>query len=417
MSVKTAETHSYSGKSAMTDLWAAALLCFVIAGGAGVVFRLMMVHPIALDMVNLRHAHSHLMSFGWLTPALFILMTAKVSGRGAQIFRPIIGTTLVLAGLSFPVFALYGYQPAPVLGKNLALGVMVSTGSILCWYAFAVAWWRHTRTMRRNFSLLLWDLALVFLILSSFGAWGIAAIQSGSMQTANPKMMTHWFLLLFKEGWLILAILGLVFQALELDQITIPRLFALALLVLGLPFSVPLTLGHGFDVFPGSARIGAWLAAAGSLQLLTECSLICIRRKSFVFLMPLGCLVLKSAALMAAALLPLLHLVQHMGTALLYLHLLLLGGVTAALLVTAPKSGIPVRFAPAMNLSVLILLAAMLPFTLFWPSQWFGVWTLRAVLAASVLPVATMALELSCRLRKFVKQSAKPAPAFYPLTH
>jgi len=67
-------------------IWKAALVCFIIAGATGSLMRFGMLYgyPAGLQFVNVRHAHSHLMYFGWVTPALMALIAAnlpRVTGR------------------------------------------------------------------------------------------------------------------------------------------------------------------------------------------------------------------------------------------------------------------------------------------------------------------------------------------------
>ncbi len=70
-------------------LWAA-LGCFILAGSTGALFRFGMALgglPFGLDFGNVRDGHSHLMYFGWVTPALMALIATHLSaatGRGLR---------------------------------------------------------------------------------------------------------------------------------------------------------------------------------------------------------------------------------------------------------------------------------------------------------------------------------------------
>jgi len=58
--------------------WRTSLTFFVLAGLTGFLFRLELTYggSFGMNLVNVRHAHSHLMYFGWATPALMLGMTA-----------------------------------------------------------------------------------------------------------------------------------------------------------------------------------------------------------------------------------------------------------------------------------------------------------------------------------------------------
>lgn len=63
-----------------------AIACFVLAAAAGTLMRFGMIHglPYGWQHVNVRFAHTHLMSFGWATPALFALIGSVVARRTAR---------------------------------------------------------------------------------------------------------------------------------------------------------------------------------------------------------------------------------------------------------------------------------------------------------------------------------------------
>ena len=58
-------------------VWWGALGCFVLAGLTGVFFRFGVSSGVTwgLSLGNVRHAHSHLMYFGWVTPVLMALIS------------------------------------------------------------------------------------------------------------------------------------------------------------------------------------------------------------------------------------------------------------------------------------------------------------------------------------------------------
>ena len=98
--------------------WLAALGCFVIAGATGALLRFGLLQglPAGLQLVNVRHAHSHLMYFGWVTPALMVLIVTwlpRLTGRKlSPRFQWAMGATVAAALLAYVMFIQYGYQSA-----------------------------------------------------------------------------------------------------------------------------------------------------------------------------------------------------------------------------------------------------------------------------------------------------------------
>ena len=157
-----------------------------------------------------------LMYFGWVTPALMILIVAwlpRLTGRPLSArFLWVMGATIGFALLAYVMFIQYGYQPAELDGRRLPLSVLAATLNVLAWYAYAYLYYRATRGVPRTRPLRFWDAAIIFMILASLGAWGVAVVSR--LQIADPfwsQAMTHLFLDLFSEGWFVLATLGLIF--------------------------------------------------------------------------------------------------------------------------------------------------------------------------------------------------------------
>jgi hypothetical protein len=112
-------------------VWLAALGCFVIAGSTGSLLRFGLLSglPAGLALVNVRHAHSHLMYFGWATPALMVLIVAwlpQLTGRKpSPRFFWVMGATIVVALLAYIFFLQFGYQVAQIGDRRLPLSVIM----------------------------------------------------------------------------------------------------------------------------------------------------------------------------------------------------------------------------------------------------------------------------------------------------
>src|SRR5690606_26731526 len=99
---------------AILHLFRATLFALAVAAITGLVFRGVLAWgwDLGASLVNIRHAHSHLMFFGWITPALFVLLA---SGAAALRRRPVsraarvaIGASLALGMTTHPLFLRFG---------------------------------------------------------------------------------------------------------------------------------------------------------------------------------------------------------------------------------------------------------------------------------------------------------------------
>jgi hypothetical protein len=386
-------------------VWKAALVCFIIAGGTGSLMRFGMIHgyPAGLQFVNVRHAHSHLMYFGWVTPALMGLIAAwlpRISGRPlSPRFRWVMGATIIAALLAYLAFIQYGYQLAEFGDRRLPLSVIAATLNMLAWYAYAILYYRATRGVPRNRALRFWDAALIFMMLASLGAWGVAVVSRLGIEDPFWSVaLTHMFLDLFSEGWMVLAVLGLAHAALAGDLLSVIQKrrshWGENLIVMGLPLLFLLAMP--VNLVPAEVRfiasLGGLLVVAGLLVSVWalwpavapswtgwRIPLILLALKT---LLSLG-MIIPAAALWA----------QRNGLRVLYLHTLLLGFVTLALAVAAREvwGRVAVRGQRWLVASVFFLLATLLPLTGLWPESLAGRWVLQLAAWASLGPVIVVA--------------------------
>jgi hypothetical protein len=382
-------------------VWPAALVCFLLAGAAGSLWRFGVLYglPAGLEFANLRHAHSHLMYFGWVTPALMALIatwlpttTGRTAGRG---FAWTIGLVCIFALSTFPLFLLYGYAPVSLGSGRLPLALIASSLNILAWYAFAGYYLAHTWKVQRNLTLLFWDAAMGFLLLASLGAWGralLAVLQVSDPFWGDPfwgLAMVHLFLDSFSEGWFVLGLLGCLTA---LRGVSRSRLMSrgLWLMVAGLPVIFLLSLPE--HLVPAAAR---WTAGLGG-ALVGMGTLMCVgalwkgapdgwRSIERLFL---AFLALRSAAMIVYSL-PLAAVWLNMqGLRIPYLHILSLGFVTLALVYAAGRTWqVRARGEWWMVAAVITLLVSLAPFTGLWPSAWTGAWMLGMAAWISLLPL------------------------------
>jgi len=408
-------------RNTIPRIWLVALALFVLAGLTGTFLRYGQLRglPAGLYLVNVRHAHSHLMYFGWATPALMALIAAwlpRLSGQPLpHRFRWPMAAAVIAAVLAYVPFLLFGYQPAEIGGSRLPLSVFAATLNVLAWYAYAILYFKATRGMPRVRPLRFWDAALIFMVLASFGAWGVAVVSRLGVEDPFWSLaMTHLFLDVFSEGWFVLAMLGLVYASHRPAHEPAAR-WAEQLIVIGLP--VLFLLAMPVNLVPAGLRIiasvGGLLVGAG--LLLTVAALWpALSGGLGGWRLPAVLLALK-AAIGLGMVLPVTALwAQQNGLRIFYLHTLLLGFVTLGL-VAAAREAWGRAAAPGQRwlvAAILVLLALLLPLTGIWPATLSGRWALQAITVASLGPVLVMAWML-LRLLRYGRQGAslEPGPA------
>lgn len=391
--------------------WIAALGCFILAGTTGALLRFGVLYgfPAGLQFADLRHAHSHLMYFGWVTPALMGLMVAwlpRLTGRPIPprlqtLFRYTLGTIFLLALPAYVSFLFYGYRPAEIGGRRLPLSTIAAGLNVLAWYGFVVLYWRATRGAARVRPLRLWDAALAFLVLASGGAWGVALVSV--LAVDDPvwvSALTHLFLDLFAEGWFVLAVLGLAYAA-------HPHIGRQALarrsegwLIMGLP--VIFLLGMPVSTLPPAVRLvaslGGVLVALGLAGNIIALWPVVGRG----WRVPLAFLGLKAVAGLAMTVPAAALWAQRASLRISYLHWLLLGFVTLGL-VAAAQTRWGRAFVPGRRwwtLAVILLLLTLIPLTRLWPPAWSGRWLLVTAAWAALGPVTVAVGSLAIVLRR-----------------
>lgn len=196
-----------------------ALFALALAAGAGLLLRfgLVMGMPTwAQNYTAIRHAHSHLMYFGWVTLALMALIwhflpafTQRPLPRGVGLQMTL---SALLAILSFPAFWLNGYGLTQIGSAALPLGSMAAGFNGLCWLFFVALYVRATWGMgERPLPVRLWDWAIALLLFAFCGALGlVAAVAMDLSSILLQQLSLHLFLDLFGVGWFNLALLGVL---------------------------------------------------------------------------------------------------------------------------------------------------------------------------------------------------------------
>ncbi|MDX1687227.1 MAG: hypothetical protein R3248_04515 [Candidatus Promineifilaceae bacterium] len=390
--------------------WPAALGCFVLAGATGSLLRFGMLYgyPAGLQMADVRHAHSHLMYFGWATPALMALMATylpKLTGRERPVgFPAVIGATFVAGLLAYGPFLLFGYRPVTVAGAQVPLSMIGAGLNMVVWYGFVVLYVRATRGAPRHHPLRLWDAALGFLVLASLGAWGLAgSTLLGLRDPLWSLALTHLFLDLFADGWFVLALLGLAYAAHPRAAAHPAAGWGENLLVIGLPLTFALSLPAG--ALPPGVRVLAGIAgalvAAGLAANLWALWPAVRRQGRKVWLAPLFFLGLKAIAELGISFPAGAQWASRMALRVSYLHWLLLGFVTLGLVAAAagPWGRRATVGRRAFTAAALLLLLSLIPLTHLWPAGWGGRWALVTASWATVGPVVAAGVMLAGSVR------------------
>ena len=404
-------------------LWLAALAVFILAGatGAWMRFGLLYGFPWGLQFINVRHAHSHLMYFGWVTPALMALivgwlprLTARpLTSRQNTLFQANILITIIFSLLAFATFLPWGYGLAPIGRYRLPLSTITANLNMLSWYSFAGLYWQATRGVKRIRPLRFWDAALGFMILASLGAWGVALAARFNVQDPFVNVaLTQLFLQTFSEGWFVLGVLGAAYAAVPAVGGTALHSWADRsenMLIMGLPVLFLLSVPFSYMPLPvwliGSAGGGlAALGLAGNITVLWSA-------RPPGWRLPLFFLGLKAVVTLAGTIPALTQWATVAQLRVSYLHWLLLGFVTLGLAAAARQlwgreAAAGYRWLAAAVVGVIL---SLLLLTSLWPAAWSGRWVRVAAAWMALAPVlaAVFMIWAASRL-SLKKQQAAP---------
>lgn len=393
-------TESYRGE------FLAAVCCFALAAAAGVALRFVgagFLLPDHVDYSNLRRAHSHLMLFGWVTPALFALVASR--GPSSPAMRTTIRATIVLGLASFAPFLLWGYQSASLGDARVPVSVIVSTLNMVAWYVFAGLYVRMRSRLRRRVgstAVAFWDGAILLLVVGSAGAWARGAFIGLGID--DPFLTTgavEFFLSTFVDGFLMLGILGFLLPRRARPYVP--------LLVVATLFEFPAFISSSV---PGPIRVLGSVAVVVGGVALARLGVMLLRRRpligTLVVVLGLGKISLVSPAVADWAV--------GAGLRIPYLHLALLGAITLSLFRLAQERWPRTIRADAMMPAVMVALVALWPTTSIWPAALSREVGLLFTAIASAGPLL-VAVGLLLRSRRTVEPEDPvfPLAAFDPV--
>ena len=393
-------------EKSFTRVWQLSLVSFIIAAFTGFLYRYGMLYqlPEGISFANIRHAHSHLMFFNWITPPVMAWMAVELVGqrdkKALRQFGYCLYTMILLGFLSYPFFLLYGYHSVPLGYMNLPIAAIISGLVMIVWYWFIILWYRKRGESKNTQGLIFFDAALIALMISSLGAWGVSVFQITDID--NPLIssaMTHFFLGVFTEGWVVLGVLGMIWQKagtpylpFKAGWLWLPILFGSILIF---PFSLNQSVIT--PVMHMTANTGLILIA---VALFLNLWLMYKERLMSNFVMKtVGFLIALKILFQIIAVLPFGIWPGEHGLRVLYLHLLLLG-VGSLILIELFHYGRDKRVKTIFTLSVILVLITLVFISGYWPVSFMVPNVYKWVLVAAFLPAFPTIWLLAYSIRK-----------------
>ncbi len=165
-----------------------------------------------IDQKHVLHSHSHFAFSGWITQTLMVLLIHYLGlNNGGQVLKKY--RWLLYANL----FTAYGMLVSFILQGYAFYSISFSTLSIFVSYLFAILYWKDLNRMNEKKVSHLWfKAALVFSVLSSIGAFGLAYMMANNIMHQNWYLAAVYFFLHFQyNGWFFFAGMGLLVSRLE----------------------------------------------------------------------------------------------------------------------------------------------------------------------------------------------------------
>jgi hypothetical protein len=392
-------------------VWGVSLASFVLAAGTGTYFRFALIHRLPGVLEYIRHAHSHLMFFSWITPPLMLLIGAHLRRRGLRTRAfGLAATIAVFSGLAtYLPFLKSGYHLMSLGGgKPLPISMFVSGFNGFAWFLFLFAYVVATWKVRRWPVLRLFDGALALMVVASLAIGGLAFLgATGQVQRPTMLALVEWFLTAFADGWFGLSVVGLAARFSRPARLS---RYPLGLLVWTLVAAIALRSAARFAVAgPGWVWSGGIDAATSALAALVWLVLVSVVWPPSETAVPSLAGVTLWLRQIALALLMLKGAVEFAGAPpavrqwlfaaplhILFLHAFLLGAVSFALLFAVRSTWGPgvFRGAWAFVATVALMLAALVTLTPVWPRAWAGPWALYATAITSLGPALVALLAL-----------------------
>lgn len=254
-----------------------ALLSLLLVALSGLIMRGVPFFDIGLPYDHWLHTHSHLAMLGWIYIGLLAaLRKSFLANLSAEKHRLLVSSTLFCVlgmAITFPIQGYGGYS------------IAFSSLFLLANYLLILFFIQEHGWKSRTPSGLCLRAALLYLFLSSLGAWALGPIVAQGMK-GEPlyRLAIYWYLHFQYNGWMSFALLGLFLRKMEDEGIPFDRRRAriglMALHIACIPaFALSaLWTGPGASVF--------LIAAGGALLQLGAFFLLFPSLRSFPSLLP-----------------------------------------------------------------------------------------------------------------------------------
>ena len=184
-------------------------LLFLFAGSIiGVLLRLQFIYPSSLiNYTNVLHGHSHIMFLGWVFNALYIGFVFNfIKEKEVSVFRFIFLMLQVMNIGMLIAFPIQGYS---------TYSIIFSTLHTILSFVFIVIYFRHVWKIEGQ-SVWLSKVALGFCALSSLGPFSLAYIVSNGLQKTDWYNYAIYFYLHFQyNGFFFFGIASLLVRWIE----------------------------------------------------------------------------------------------------------------------------------------------------------------------------------------------------------
>ena len=312
----------------------------LVATAIGALLRFAFVEEVSwLHFKSFLHAHSHVAMLGWIYLALAVLMvpafTSKQEAKRERYDLLYWATQVAVVGMLFS-FPWQGYGP---------VSISFSVVHILCSYLFA--WWLWRAVPYRGvLSVLFLRLALGFMLLSTVAIWMMGPIMATSWRHSAFYYMAVQFYLHFQfNGWFLFGVLALLFRYWEQEGLSLQdfsRRWFVGLLVSSCVLTYALAVAWANPQWPVFLvnSIGVLLQLAALVVFARwfwprRQYLLSGLSRSSRFLLVIGLVSFAAKILMQSAVaVPVVAQAAYTirNYVIGFIHLILLGAVTAALL-------------------------------------------------------------------------------------
>ncbi len=183
-----------------------ALVNFCIVAVLGVIMRYKILFSLPwLDQKHLQDAHSHFAFYGWITTAIYILLTDYLRKTMPNVsmkkYRALIIVNVVSAFAMLATFIYGGYFWA---------SIAASTAALLCSFVFAGVFYKDTARLR-DASKIWFRSALFFAVISSFGVFNLAYMKMSGTVSQSMYLASEYYFLHFQyNGFFIFSCIGLL---------------------------------------------------------------------------------------------------------------------------------------------------------------------------------------------------------------